>query len=172
MQKMLNLKIKSREEFRPFAPSILEEDLPLYFTPGIPSPYMLFVRSLHEEFRTEEAANDVDLNLFDRLYRIRSNIPAVTHIDYSARVQTVSKSGNAKFWQLINDFKKISGIGILINTSFNVRGEPIVCTPHDAYLDFMRTEMDFLVIGNYVFDKLMQKKLSAHQLQLINFNSD
>lgn len=172
MQKILNLKIKSREEFRPFAPSILEEDLPLYFSPGILSPYMLFVRSLREEFRTGEVPHDAGFNLFDRLYHMRSNIPAVTHIDYSARVQTVSKTGNPKFWQLLNDFKKISGIGILINTSFNIRGEPIVCTPHDGYLDFMRTEMDFLVMGNYVFDKLMQKKLSAHQLQSINFNSD
>ena len=171
MQKFLNLKIKSREEFRPFAPSILEEDLSEYFTPGISSPYMLFTRSLRKEFRTEEPHNYAQ-SLLDRLYHVRSIIPAVTHIDYSSRVQTVSKSGNPKFWQLINDFKKISGIGILINTSFNVRGEPMVCTPHDAYIDFMRTEMDFLVIGNYVFDKRVQAPLASVHLEAIRYASD
>jgi len=172
MQKTLNLKIKAREEFRPFAPSILEEDMPLYFTPCTSSPYMVFVRSLREEFRTKEPSNYASLNLSDKLYHVRSMIPAVTHVDYSSRVQSVNKATNPKFWQLINDFKNISGIGILINTSFNVRGEPIVCTPHDAYLGFMRTEIDFLVIGNYVFDKQAQQQLPAQQLELTSPFSD
>lgn len=157
MQKRINLKIKFREGFRPFAPSVLIEDASLYFNIQSPSPYMLFVETLREELRKKEPENYSGLDLSDRLYHIRSEIPAVTHIDYTSRIQTVSKDSNPRFWQLINDFKKITGCGMLINTSFNVRGEPIVCTPQDAYLGFMQTGLDYLVMGNYLFDKRKQK---------------
>ncbi|MGC1392447.1 MAG: carbamoyltransferase [Bacteroidales bacterium] len=158
MQKILNLKIKFREGFRPFAPSILIEDLSNYYTTVVSSPYMLFIGSLKEGLRNSEPENYADSDLYERLYHLRSGIPAVTHIDYSARIQTVSKEANPKFWKLITDFKKITGCGILVNTSFNVRGEPIVCNPQDAYIDFMRTDMDYLVLGNYLFDKKEQKQ--------------
>jgi carbamoyltransferase len=161
IQKVLNLKIKFREGFRPFAPSVLIEDMDNFYTKMVSSPYMLFIGSLKKELRNPEPENYVDFNLYDRLYHIRSGIPAVTHIDYSARIQTVSKEANPKFWQLITDFKKITGCGILVNTSFNVRGEPIVCTPEDAYIDFMRTDMDYLVLGNYLLDRKKQKQFSV-----------
>jgi carbamoyltransferase len=161
IQKVLNLKIKFREGFRPFAPSVLIEDMDHFYTTMVPSPYMLFIGSLKEELRNPEPESYVDFNLYDRLYHIRSGIPAVTHVDYSARIQTVSKEANPKFWQLITDFKKITGCGILVNTSFNVRGEPIVCTPEDAYTDFMRTDMDYLVLGNYLLDRKKQKQFSV-----------
>jgi carbamoyltransferase len=98
--------------------------------------------------------------LYERLYHLRSDVPAITHIDYSARIQSISKEGNYRYWNLINEFKKQTGYGIIVNTSFNVRGEPIVCTPDDAFRCFMRTEMDFLVIGNFLFDKSKQEKLN------------
>jgi len=164
IQKLLNLKIKFREGFRPFAPSILIEDLSDYFTTKEASPYMLFIASIKEELRYSKPENYWDLSLYERLYQIRSAVPAITHVDYSSRIQTVSKNSNPKFWQLINDFKKITGCGILVNTSFNVRGEPIVCSPIDAYICFMRTEMDYLVIGNYVLEKEMQKQVRENDL--------
>jgi carbamoyltransferase len=160
MQKIINLKIKFREGFRPFAPAVLLEDAHRYFVPNIPSPYMLFIAHLKEELRKKEPEHYDNLNLLDRLNHIRSDFPSVTHVDYSSRIQTVSKESNPKFWTLINDFKKISGFGMLINTSFNIRGEPMVCTPEDAYLGFMNTEMDYLVIGNYLFDKRNQSQQS------------
>jgi carbamoyltransferase len=172
IQKVLNLKIKFREGFRPFAPSILIEDLSSYYATNVSSPYMLFIGSLKEELRNPEPENYVDFNLYDRLYHIRSVIPAVTHVDYSARIQTVSKEANPKFWQLITDFKKITGCGILVNTSFNVRGEPIVCTPQDAYIDFMRTDMDYLVLGNYFFDKKKQKQFPVKHTEKIMISAD
>lgn len=172
MQKIINLKIKSREGFRPFAPGVLIEDASLYFKINLPSPYMLFVGSIREELRKPEPANYHDLDLSNRLYHIRSGIPAITHVDYSSRIQTVSKDSNPKFWQLINDFKKITGYGMLINTSFNVRGEPIVCSPEDAYLVFMKTEMDYLVMGNYIFDKKKQKQSSLMKTDKNNFILD
>jgi len=156
MQRILNLKIKFREGFRPFAPAVLEEDASRYFDSDAPSPYMLFVESVRNECRLPEPENYRSLDLYERLYHLRSEFPAVTHIDYSARIQTVNKDLHPKFWQLINDFKKITGIGMLINTSFNVRGEPMVCTPEDAWLGFLRTGMDLLVLGNYVFDRTRQ----------------
>lgn len=172
IQKVLNLKIKFREGFRPFAPSILIEDLSHYYSINISSPYMLFIGSLKEELRNPEPENYVDFNLYDRLYHIRSDIPAVTHVDYSARIQTVSKEDNPKFWHLITDFKKIAGCGILVNTSFNVRGEPIVCTPQDAYIDFMRTEMDYLVLGNYLFNRKKQKQFPMKHTEKIMISAD
>ena len=156
MQKKINLKIKFRESFRPFAPSVLEEDIQTYFNLDRPSPYMLLVMPVKEERRCNLPEEYDNLALYERLYTIRSDIPAVTHIDYSARIQSVNKNTNPLFWHLINEFKNQTGYGILVNTSFNVRGEPIVCTPEDAYRCFMRTEMDYLVLGKYLFDKKKQ----------------
>jgi carbamoyltransferase len=153
MQKKLNLKIKYRESFRPFAPSVLAEDAEAYFEMRKPSPYMLLVHSVAENRRKELPENYHNLPLKDKLYTERSEIPAVTHIDFSARIQTVHASTNPKYWELLKTFKAKTGCSLLINTSFNVRGEPIVCTPEDAYRCFMRTEMDFLVIGNYFLIK-------------------
>jgi carbamoyltransferase len=153
MQKKLNLKIKYRESFRPFAPSVLEEDCGLYFENTTTSPYMLLVQPVVASRRNPLPDNFNSLSLKDKLYYKRSDIPAVTHIDFSARIQTVNKDTNNRYWQLINEFKKNTGYGVIVNTSFNVRGEPIVGTPEDAYRCLMRTEMDQLVIGNFIFDK-------------------
>ncbi|MDB4902939.1 MAG: hypothetical protein JWQ63_2220 [Mucilaginibacter sp.] len=172
MQKVINVKIKAREEFRPFAPSILLEDVGRYFKTNSSSPYMLFVESLREELRKNEPKNYKEWKLYDRLYHIRSDIQSVTHIDYSARIQTVNKNDNPKFWQLINDFKKVTGCSLLINTSFNLRGEPIVCTPQDAYRAFMHSGMDYLVIGNYLFDRTAQKPLPQGESEKMSFLLD
>ena len=156
MQKKMNLKIKYREGFRPFAPTVLEEDVAEIFELDRPSPYMLLVVPVREERRVPLPADYDQRSLYERLYFLRSDLPSITHIDYSARVQTVSRKVNARYWQLIHEFKQLTGDGVIVNTSFNVRGEPIVCTPEDAYRCFMRTEMDCLVIGDYVFDKTAQ----------------
>ena len=156
MQKKLNLKIKYRESFRPFAPSVLEEDASTYFDVEDHSPYMLIVAPINEERKAKIPDNYYDLPLMDRLYVHRSDIPSITHIDFSARVQSVSKETNYEYWTLINKFKEKTGYGLVVNTSFNVRGEPIVCTPEDAYRCFMRTEMDYLVLGNYLYKKTKQ----------------
>ena len=156
MQKKLNLKIKYRESFRPFAPSVLEEESSQYFDLEKPSPYMLLVQPVKEHLWNDLPENYYDLPMLDKLYFQRSSLPAITHIDRSARIQTVNKKMNFRYWQLLSEFKKITDCGVLINTSFNVRGEPIVCTPEDAYRCFMNTEMDYLVIGNYLFDKKEQ----------------
>lgn len=153
MQKKINLKIKYRESFRPFAPSVLLEDAKLYFDIESASPYMLIVQPLRESLQHKKPQGYDDLNITDKLRFERSTIPSVTHIDYSARIQTVDEDTNPKYHQLIKAFKALTDVGMLINTSFNVRGEPIVCTPEDAYRCFMRTEMDYLVIGNFLFDK-------------------
>jgi carbamoyltransferase len=153
MQKKLNLKIKYRESFRPFAPSVLEEEAENFFEMHGDSAYMLMVQQVKQDKRKTLPENYNQLDLRDKLYTLRSDVPAITHIDFSARIQTVNKNINYPYWTLINEFKKISGIGMVVNTSFNVRGEPIVCTPEDAYRCFMRTEMDYLVINNYVFKK-------------------
>lgn len=172
MQKIINVKIKAREEFRPFAPSILFEDVGLYFKTNSSSPYMLFVESLRDDLKKDEPKNYNELELYDRLYHIRSDIQSVTHVDYSARIQTVNKNDNPKFWQLINDFKKLTGCSLLINTSFNLRGEPIVCTPQDAYRAFMHSEMDYLVIGNYLLDRTAQKPLPQGESEKMRFLLD
>lgn len=156
MQKKLNLKIKFRESFRPFAPSVLAEDVQNYFESDGASPYMLTTLSLKSEKRKALPDGYGSLGVKEKLYFQRSEIPAVTHVDFSARVQTVDQKTNPLFWKLINEFKRLSGHGLLVNTSFNVRGEPIVCTPEDAYRCFMRTEMDCLVIGSHVFHKQNQ----------------
>jgi carbamoyltransferase len=153
MQKKMNLKIKFREGFRPFAPTVLEEDIKDYFERDKPSPYMLLVVKLLKEKQIPFPAGYGEKNLYERLYWLRSDLPAITHIDYSARIQSVNKNVNPRYHRLITQFKQITGYGIIVNTSFNVRGEPIVRTPQDAYRCFMRTEMDYLVIGDYVFHK-------------------
>lgn len=154
MQWTINLRIKRREGFRPFAPAVLEEDQALYFDTVFSSPYMLFVEPIREALRKPEPPGYAGMEMYERLYHLRSDVPAITHVDYSARLQTVSRETNPRFWQLIDDFKKITGVGMLVNTSFNVRDEPIVCTPQDAYKGFMQTEMDCLVMENHLFWKL------------------
>ena len=156
MQLKLNLKIKYRESFRPFAPSVLAEDCSEYFELEKPSPYMLLVANVQQKHVNKIPGNYYDLPLMERLYFKRSDIPSVTHIDYSARIQTVHPETNQRYYDLISEFKKLTGTSVIVNTSFNVRGEPIVCTPEDAYKCFMRTEMDYLVIGDFLFDKKEQ----------------
>jgi carbamoyltransferase len=158
MQKKLNLKIKYRESFRPFAPSVLQEDMEEYFNLTAKSPYMLFVAGLKNSRLKPVPENYKQMSLLDRLYTKRSDLPAITHIDFSARIQSVDKNTNPKFWELLSAFKKTTGYSVLVNTSFNVRGEPIVCTPEDAYRCFMRTEMDFLVMGNFLLSKAEQNE--------------
>jgi carbamoyltransferase len=153
MQKRLNLKIKYREGFRPFAPTVLEEDIEEYFELNRPSPYMLLVAQVKKERTTPYPPGYESKPLFERLYFKRSDIPAITHIDYSARIQSVGRETNPRYWELIDTFKKKTGYGLIVNTSFNVRGEPIVCTPGDAYRCFMRTEMDYLVLNDFLFSK-------------------
>jgi carbamoyltransferase len=156
MQKNLNLKVKYRESFRPFAPSVLREDLSEWFEMNIDSPYMLFVANINPNKKIE--MNDEQKNLFgiDKLNIKRSNIPAVTHVDYSARIQTVTKDNNKCYYDLISKFKEKTGCPVIVNTSFNVRGEPIVNTPTDAFNCFMATELDYLIIGNCILDKSKQ----------------
>lgn len=158
MQKKLNLKIKYREGFRPFAPSVMEEDIQEYFDLDRPSPYMLLVAPVQKKRRNPLPEEYDTLSMYERLYHLRSDIPAITHVDYSARIQSVNKKTNEKYWKLINTFKDKTGYGLLVNTSFNVRGEPIVCTPDDAYKCFMRTDMDYLAMGNFLFTKNDQPK--------------
>jgi carbamoyltransferase len=153
MQKKLNLKVKYREGFRPFAPAVLMEDLEKYFEFTGASPYMLMVAPVHRNRRMDLPGNYQDLPFMERLYVRRSDLPAITHVDFSSRLQTVHRETNPRFWQLISDFRQRTGYGVVINTSFNVRGEPVVCTPEEAYRCFMRTEMDCLVIGDFLFRK-------------------
>ncbi len=158
MQKRLNLKIKYREGFRPFAPSVNEECIGEYFELDRPSPYMLLVAPVCGERRTPVPDNYQNRSMYDRLYHVRSDIPAITHIDHSARIQSVDKQRNPKYWTLIDCFRRLTGFGLVVNTSFNVRGEPIVCDPVDGYRCFMATEMDYLVMGNVLFDKKKQPR--------------
>ena len=159
MQKKMNLKVKYREGFRPFAPSVLEEDIEKLFESNRRSPYMLLVTTVRAEKQIPFPEGFEEKGLYERLYFPRSDLPAITHIDYSARIQSVSRETNPRYWQLIQEFKKLTGYGVIVNTSFNVRGEPIVCTPEEAYRCFMRTEIDYLVLGDYVLDKRDQPKL-------------
>ncbi len=156
MQKKLNLKIKYRESFRPFAPSILMEDVQEYFDTDKPSPYMLLIAYVKENLRNSLPDNFYEMSIKEKLYTIRSSLPAITHLDFSARLQTVHKETNPKYHKLLTKFKELTGCSVVVNTSFNVRGEPIVCTPEEAYKCFMRTDMDYLVMGNYLFDKKEQ----------------
>jgi len=160
MQKNLNLKVKYRESFRPFAPSVLREDLSEWFNINEDSPYMLIVSDINESKKIEMTDEQKKLFGIEKLNIKRSEIPAVTHVDYSARIQTVHKDTNPKYFKLIKKFKNMTQCPVLVNTSFNVRGEPIVNTPEDAYNCFMGTDLDYLVIGNCYLDKKKQNKNS------------
>ncbi|HMP86642.1 MAG TPA: carbamoyltransferase [Lacibacter sp.] len=172
MQKKLNLKIKYREGFRPFAPSVLAEETAAYFELDRPSPYMLLVAPVNASHRKALPVGYHELPLWERLYYQRSDIPSVTHLDFSARIQTVHRETNSRYRELIQAFKQQTGYGLLVNTSFNVRGEPIVCTPHDAYRCFMSTEMDYLVIGDYVYAKTEQPDWQNRDKWKVNFKMD
>lgn len=156
MQKIMNLKIKFRESFRPFAPAVPHEKVGDYFELETDSPYMLIVASVRKDLRSDMPADYEQLPMTDRLYLKRSTLPAITHVDFSARVQSVHRETNQRFYDLLQEFGKQTGSYVLVNTSFNVRGEPIVCTPDEAYNCFMQSEMDFLVVGDYIFDKSRQ----------------
>ncbi len=156
MQKNLNLKVKYRESFRPFAPSVLREDLKDWFDIDVDSPYMLLVADINLSKKIEMTESQKKLFGIEKLNIKRSEIPAVTHVDYSARIQTVNKETNKRFYDLISKFKEKTGCPVLVNTSFNVRGEPIVNTPTDAFNCFMGTELDYLIIGNCILDKKKQ----------------
>jgi len=158
MQKDLNLKIKYRESFRPFAPSILREDLNKWFELNCDSPYMLLVANVKKNIQIKENENTKSLFGIKRLNLKRSSIPAVTHVDYSARIQTVHKETNPKYYSLLEKFKKLTNCPVLVNTSFNIRGEPIVCTIEDAFKCFMGTELDTLVCENFILKKQEQDK--------------
>ena len=159
MQRNLNLKVKYRESFRPFAPSVLREDLSNWFDINVDSPYMLLVANINPEKKIEMSDEQKKLFGIEKLNIKRSEIPAVTHVDYSARVQTVSKNTNNRYYDLILKFKEKTGCPVIVNTSFNVRGEPIVNTPIDAFNCFMGTELDYLVIGNCILDKKKQNPM-------------
>ena len=158
MQKNLNLKIKYRESFRPFAPSILREDLNDWFELDCDSPYMLLVADVKKNIQIQETKTSQKLFGIERLNLKRSSIPAVTHVDYSARIQTVHKETNPKYHNLLQNFKKLTNCPVLVNTSFNIRGEPIVCSVEDAFKCFMGTELDVLVCENFVLYKHDQDK--------------
>ena len=157
MQRNLNLKVKFRESFRPFAPSVLREDLSEWFNLNVDSPYMLLVADINKKIKKEMTSEDEKLFGIEKLNKIRSEIPAVTHVDYSARIQTVHKETNRKYYNLIHKFKEITGCPVIVNTSFNVRGEPIVCSIEDAFKCFMGTNLDMLVCNNFILRKEKQK---------------
>tara|TARA_B100001971_G_scaffold111365_1_gene102440 strand:- start:72632 stop:74491 length:1860 start_codon:yes stop_codon:yes gene_type:complete len=172
MQKQLNLKIKYRESFRPFAPIMTERENKKFFNDDVPGPYMLFVSPLDEKYRHDKPAGYEDFDLSKKLYFKRSDLPAITHIDYSARIQTVSPSSDILMHNLLEEFGKLSGYEILINTSFNVRGEPIVMSPKQAFLCFMHTEMDYLVLGNTLLKKTEQKDYDNADVWRRDFQKD
>ena len=155
----MNLKIKFRESFRPFAPSVLRKHIHEHFEMDCDSPYMLLVSPVREDRRIPMSLTQQNLFGTEKLNIPRSNIPAVTHVDYSARVQTVHRETNSTYHDLLQEFYRLTGCPMVVNTSFNVRGEPIVRTPQDAYLCFVRTEMDNLVMGSFLLDKVDQPQL-------------
>ena len=170
MQITMNLKIKNRESFRPFAPAVLAEDVTDYFQQQTASPYMLLVSEINQQLRIEE--NYSDLEGLQQLNLKRSSLPAITHVDYSARVQTVHKEANPRFHELISAFKELTGVSVLINTSFNVRGEPPVCNPTDAVNCFLATEMDYLVMNNIILNKSQMNEAAITAAKLIHFAPD
>ena len=172
MQSVMNLKIKYRESFRPFAPSVLEEDVANQFEMNVKSPYMLLVAPIKKELCKKMTKEQQNLFGIEKLNIARSSLPAITHVDYSARVQTVSKKTNPRYFNLINAFKQRTGCPTIVNTSFNVRGEPIVCTPQDAYRCFMRTEMDVLVLQNQILLKSEQPKTEQDETWKETFELD
>ncbi len=172
MQSVMNLKIKYRESFRPFAPSVLAERISDYFEMDSASPYMLLVAPVKEDLRLSMRHDQQKLFGIDKLKVPRSTIPAVTHVDYSARIQTVHPETNPRYYELIRHFDRQTGCGVLVNTSFNVRGEPIVCTPEDAYRCFMRTEMDYLVLENFLLAKSEQPSWQKDEIWKEEFELD
>jgi len=172
MQSIINLKIKFRESFRPFAPTVLMESASEYFEIGCESPYMLFVAPLREDKHLSMTEEEKKLSGIDKLKIKRSIVPAVTHVDYSARVQTVKREDNLLYYDMINEFFKLTGCPVIINTSFNVRGEPIVCTPEDAYKCFMRTNMDYLIMEEFLLDKREQAAPEIKVGDLSEFEPD
>jgi carbamoyltransferase len=160
MQSVMNLKIKYRESFRPFAPSVTREQVAEWFDMDTDSPYMLLVAEVASPRRRKMTTEEERLWGIEKLNVVRSEIPAVTHVDYSARVQTVRRDTNPLYWEIIEAFRKKTGCPVIINTSFNVRGEPIVCSPEDSYRCFMRTEMDYLVLETCVLEKGRQPKFA------------
>jgi carbamoyltransferase len=171
-QKKLNLNIKYREGFRPFAPSVLAEYASNYFDLNSFSPYMLFVAPIRKELQKKLPEHYNQLSVLEKLYVTRSEIQAVTHVDFSARVQTVHKETNWRYWELINAYYKQTGFPLVVNTSFNVRGEPVVCSPFDAYQCFMATEMDYLVIDNFVYCKTEQAEWQKKEKWTKTFTRD
>ena len=155
-QKLLNLKVKYRESFRPFAPSVLRESVSDWFEIDTDSPYMLLVADVQLSKRRELTEAEASLFGIAKLNVPKSDVPAVTHVDYSARIQTVHRDTNPRYHRLISEFQSISGCPVVVNTSFNVRGEPIICSPTDAFKCFMGTELDVLAIGNHVLFKEQQ----------------
>jgi len=172
MQSIINQKIKFRESFRPFAPTILQEHAQDYFNLNCQSPYMLLVASIKESRRLPISEDQKRLFGIEKLKAQRSDIPAITHVDYSARVQTVNREDNPRYYDMINEFNQLTGSPVVINTSFNVRGEPIVCSPDDAYKCFMRTNMDYLVMGNFLLDKRDQNSSEIKVGDLSEFEPD
>jgi carbamoyltransferase len=172
MQSLMNLKIKYRESFRPFAPSVLREKVADWFELNTDSPYMLLVADVKPERRRKTTMKEEELWGIDKLKVTRSEIPAVTHVDYSARIQTVRRETNSLYWEIIDAFGKKTGCPVVVNTSFNVRGEPIVCTPEDSYRCFMRTEMDFLVLETFVLEKKAQPHLEDTIDWRLQFKAD
>ncbi len=172
MQSLMNLKIKFRESFRPFAPSVMAERAKDYFDLPCESPYMLLVAPVRNDIRRSLTDEELAKKGIDKLHSIRSSVPAITHVDFSARVQTVSKDDNPLYHALIEAFHRRTGCALIINTSFNVRGEPIVCTPEDAYRCFMRTNMDFLFLGRFLIDKKQQPPVRIPEDWLKEFPPD
>jgi len=162
MQSKMNLKIKFRESFRPFAPTVLKEKCAEYFELDTESPYMLLVAPVKEEKRLVQTTGE--RQGFDKLKVPLSEIPSVTHVDYSARIQTVSRNDNSLYYDMINQFSRLSNCPVVINTSFNIRGEPIVCNPTDALRCFLRTDMDYLAIGSFLIDKKLQSNIPKDKL--------
>ena len=169
IQSTMNLKIKYRESFRPFAPAVLTDDVSNYFKHQSASPYMLMVAEVNDELRLE---TNEGLFGIDKLHQKRSTLPAITHVDYSARIQTVHKETNPEFHHLLSEFKRQTGCGVLVNTSFNVRGEPPVCSPDDAIRCFLATEMDYLVMNNIILEKSLQPKSAIELAKATEFEMD
>ncbi|MFA7254770.1 MAG: carbamoyltransferase [Candidatus Omnitrophota bacterium] len=172
MQEQMNLKIKFRESFRPFAPSVTREKVSEYFEMTEESPYMLLVAPVQKKWRRAMTEEEQKLEGIELLNVKRSEIPAVTHVDYSARVQTITETQNSRFYKLLKKFDERHGCPVMINTSFNVRGEPIVCTPEDAFRCFMRTHMDYLILGNFLLAKTEQKLLGKDSAWMKEFELD
>jgi carbamoyltransferase len=172
MQSVMNLKIKFRESFRPFAPSVLREHVSDYFDLDRESPYMLLVAPVSASRQIPPGEQNDGLFGIEKLNMVRSEIPAVTHVDYSARIQTVDEKRNPAYFDLLQSFYKKTGCPVIINTSFNVRGEPIVCTPEEAYRCFMRTNMDYLVLGNCLLSKVDQPEVAQDSEWMKEFELD